>query len=74
MSLFALWRIGSSNKVSTALIILGAFTFMISDSLIALDKFVSHFQYASLFIMFTYCLAQLWITTGTIQHQRRVKN
>jgi len=74
MSLFALWRIGSSNKVSTALIILGAFTFMISDSLIALNKFVSPFQYANLFIMFTYCLAQLWITTGTIQHSRRAKN
>lgn len=74
MSLFALWRIGSSNKTSTALIILGAFTFMVSDSLIALNKFVSPFQYANLFIMLTYCLAQLWITTGTIQHHRKVKN
>ncbi len=74
MSLFALWRIGSSNRISTALIILGAFTFMISDSLIALNKFVSPFQHANLFIMFTYCLAQLWITTGTIQHLRGAKN
>lgn len=74
MSLFSLWRIGASNRISTAFIILGAFTFMISDSLIALNKFVSPFQYANLFIMLTYCLAQLWITTGTIQHQRGAKN
>jgi uncharacterized membrane protein YhhN len=73
MSLFALWRIGSSNKISTALIILGAFTFMISDSLIALNKFVAPFQYAQIFIMITYCLAQLWITLGTIQHHRKIK-
>jgi uncharacterized membrane protein YhhN len=71
MSLFALWRIGSSNKISTALIILGAFTFMISDSLIALNKFVAPFEYAQIFIMITYCLAQLWITLGTIQHRRK---
>lgn len=74
MSLCALWRIGSSNKISTALIILGAFTFMISDSLIALNKFVSPFQHANLFIMLTYCLAQLWITTGTIQHHQKAKS
>jgi uncharacterized membrane protein YhhN len=71
MSLFALWRIGSSNKISVAFIILGAFVFMISDSLIALNKFVAPFQHADLFIMFTYCLAQLCITIGIIQHSRK---
>lgn len=70
MSLFSLWRIGSSNKISTALVIFGAIVFMISDSLIALNKFVEPFQYANLFIMFTYCLAQLCIITGTIYHSR----
>jgi uncharacterized membrane protein YhhN len=71
MSLFALWRIGSSNRNSVVFIIIGAFVFMISDSLIALNKFVSPFQGADIFIMFTYCLAQLCITIGCIHHSKR---
>ena len=74
MCLFALWRIGSTNKKSAALIILGAFTFVISDSLIAINKFVSPFNHANLFIMFTYCIAQLWIATGSILHHQKAQN
>ncbi len=73
MCLFALWRIGGTNRKSAALIILGAFTFVISDSLIALNKFVDPFPHANLFIMFTYCLAQLWIATGSILHHQKAK-
>ncbi len=74
MCLFALWRLGSTNRKSAALIILGAFTFVISDSLIALNKFVAPFEHANLFIMFTYCTAQLWIATGSILHHQKSKN
>lgn len=73
MTLYALWRIGSSNKTSVALVIAGAFTFVISDSLIAINKFVEPIPYANLFIMFTYCLAQLWIVTGSILHHKKAK-
>lgn len=73
MVLFALWRIGSTNKLSAVLIILGAFTFIISDSLIAINKFVKPFEHANLFIMLTYCIAQLWIATGSIQHHQKLK-
>src|SRR5687767_14103921 len=71
MSLFALWRFGSSNRNSVVFIIIGAFIFMISDSLIALNKFVAPFPGADIFIMFTYCLAQLCITIGCIYHSKR---
>jgi uncharacterized membrane protein YhhN len=71
MALFALWRIGSSNRNSVALIIIGAFVFMISDSLIAMNKFVEPFGHANLFIMFTYCLAQLCIALGCIHHSKK---
>lgn len=71
MSLFALWRFGSSNRNSVVFIIVGAFVFMISDSLIALNKFVAPFPGADIFIMFTYCLAQLCITIGCIHHSKR---
>lgn len=71
MSLFALWRIGVSNRTSVIFIIIGAFVFMFSDSLIALNKFVSPFMHANLFIMFTYCSAQLCIALGTIYHTKR---
>ena len=70
MSLFALWRIGSTNRQSAALIIGGAFIFMLSDSLIALNKFVHPFEHANLYIMFLYCLAQLLFVLGTIQHYK----
>lgn len=73
MTLYALWRIGSSNRTSVALIITGAFVFIISDSLIAINKFVEPIPYANLFIMFTYCLAQLWIVTGSILHHKKAK-
>lgn len=73
MTLFSLWRIGSSNKFSVTFLIVGAFTFVISDSLIAINKFVTPIPYANLFIMFTYCLAQLWIVTGSILHHKKVK-
>jgi uncharacterized membrane protein YhhN len=71
MSLFALWRFGSSNRNSVIFIIIGAFVFMISDSLIALNKFVEPFPGADILIMFTYCLAQLCITIGCIHHSKR---
>lgn len=73
MSLFALWRIGSTNKWSAGLIIMGAFTFVVSDSLIAINKFVAPLTNANLLIMLTYCLAQIWIVIGTIQHHLKLK-
>jgi len=48
------------NPTSFVLII-GAFLFVISDSLIAIDKFIAEFQWAPLAIMITYFTAQFLI-------------
>lgn len=47
-------------------IVLGAVLFVVSDSLLALNKFYSPFKYAGVFIMLTYGLAQYFITRGII--------
>jgi uncharacterized membrane protein YhhN len=50
---------------------LGAFTFMISDTLIAVNKFVLPFAGAGMAIMVTYYLAQWLIAFGIVRHQIR---
>ncbi len=45
-------------------VISGAFFFVISDSLLAINKFYTPFAFAGLAIMLTYALAQLLIITG----------
>lgn len=48
---------------------LGAACFVLSDTLIAINKFISPFEWAGLSIMSTYYLAQLMITLGICRHQ-----
>jgi uncharacterized membrane protein YhhN len=47
---------------------LGAATFMLSDTLIAVNKFVAPFPWAGIAIMLTYYLAQLTIILGISRH------
>lgn len=49
---------------------LGALIFMVSDTLIAIDKFVSPFAGSGVAIMATYYIAQLLICVGVIRHGR----
>lgn len=46
----------------------GAFLFVISDSLLAIDKFYQPFEMAGFFVMSTYGLAQLFLTEGAIRY------
>jgi uncharacterized membrane protein YhhN len=69
MSLQALFRYGFTNRASFKFIFIGAVLFMISDSLLAVNKFLTPFPYASLSIMFTYIAAQYLIAEGVIAHQ-----
>ncbi len=47
----------------------GAAAFVLSDSLLATNKFHQPFAYASVYIMLTYCAAQFLIVRGFIQQQ-----
>ena len=49
----------------------GAVLFIISDSVLAINKFYKPFEYASIIIMITYALAQLFIVLGVIKYIRK---
>ena len=55
------------NRKAARYFLIGAAAFVISDSLLAIDKFYQPFAYAGVFIMFTYCAAQYFIVQGFIQ-------
>lgn len=50
------------------MIMLGAFTFMLSDTLIAINKFLTPFAEAGMAIMVSYYLAQYLIIMGLTRH------
>ena len=56
-----------ANKNAAALFVAGALLFVISDSLLAVNKFYTPFAYAGVCIMLTYCVAQYFIVTGFIK-------
>ncbi|MEI6311172.1 MAG: lysoplasmalogenase [Bacteroidota bacterium] len=74
MCIVALNRITKTNATSATMILVGAFMFMFSDSIIALNKFSSLFEdtgvLAPILIMSLYILGQFFIVEGSIQHER----
>jgi uncharacterized membrane protein YhhN len=65
---FALWQIGKLDKKAALLFCAGAAFFVLSDSLLAINKFHSQFSFAGMAIMFTYGLAQYLIVRGSARH------
>ncbi|HEY3402353.1 MAG TPA: lysoplasmalogenase [Ohtaekwangia sp.] len=68
MVLNALFRMGRTNQSSFWLVFAGALLFMVSDSLLAINKFFHPITYAGVFIMTTYISAQFLIVKGLIKH------
>lgn len=68
MVLQALFRYGYTNNVSFWYVFIGALLFMISDAMIAINKFLFLFELSGLAIMFTYMLAQFFIIRGLVVH------
>ena len=68
MALQALLRYGFTTVRSFVMIFSGALLFMVSDSVLAFNKFLSPVPFAGGIIMSTYCVAQLLIVLGTLQH------
>lgn len=66
MALAAVARYGKTNFMSFWLVTIGAFFFMLSDTLIALNQFNADISYANAYIMVTYIIAQLLIVLGLI--------
>lgn len=68
MVLQALFRFGYTTLKSFWFVFAGALLFMLSDSLIAINKFLAPFAWAGLAIMVTYILAQYLIIQGLMDH------
>jgi len=64
MFILALLRDAKSGYIS---VLIGALLFVISDSFLAIDKFVGHFYLASIVIMMSYLLAQFLIIYGLLR-------
>jgi len=65
----AFLRQDSVPKQSFILVFLGAILFMISDSLLALNKFYMPLPFSNISIMFTYAFAQLFIVFGVLKQR-----
>lgn len=69
MTLVALGRLGRTSLSSFWLVLSGALLFMLSDSMLAINKFLHAFSAAGFLIMFTYILAQYLIVEGLVRHK-----
>jgi uncharacterized membrane protein YhhN len=58
------------NKEAAVSYLSGAAAFVVSDSLLAINKFYQPFAFAGVLIMLTYCAAQFFIVNGFIQQYR----
>lgn len=65
-------RKGLVPKLSHNLVFIGALLFMISDSVLALNKFYQALPYAHIIIMSTYALAQYCIVMGVLRQRENV--
>lgn len=68
MATTAFLREGKVPKISYKLVLLGAIFFLVSDSLLAINKFYTVFEFAHVLIMSTYALAQYFMVMGIKKH------
>jgi len=68
MALSALFRYGRTSMKSFALVFGGSILFMMSDSLLAVNKFIEPLALADFWIMVTYIGAQYLIVSGILNH------
>jgi uncharacterized membrane protein YhhN len=71
MVLTALFRYGRTTTQSFWMVFAGALLFMASDSLLAVNKFLSPVTGARFIIMFTYISAQYLIVEGILRHSKK---
>ena len=71
MLALALHLPGIKFKKAGQSMMMGAILFVVSDTLLAINKFYAPFEYAGILIMTTYAFAQLLIVMGSIIYIRR---
>lgn len=70
MFMLAMHMLFIKNKTAGQWMMIGAFLFVISDSILAINKFYQSYEFAGLLIMLTYGLAQFFIAHGAIKYIR----
>jgi uncharacterized membrane protein YhhN len=68
MVMTALFRYGRTTSSSFWFVFGGALLFMLSDSLLAINKFRTALAFAGFWIMLTYIIAQYLIVRGIVKH------
>ena len=68
MAIIARLREGNTDQGSYQLVLFGSILFLASDSILAYNSFSSAIPYAGVFIMSTYCAAQLLLVLGVLKH------
>ncbi len=68
MLMLAMHTMLGKNKKAGLWMMLGAILFVISDSLLAFNKFLTVLNYAGIIIMLSYGLAQLFIAEGAVKY------
>lgn len=74
MGITAALRYGKTDSKSFTWILIGAIFFIISDAVLAYNKFVASLEIGDLLVMSTYMLAQFLITMGTVERKFIKKN
>jgi len=74
MLISAINRHGKVNGISYMLVAIGALLFVASDSMIAINRFLEKFDFARIFIMSTYVLAQYLISIGSLRQDSETIN
>jgi len=69
MSFFAMLLLSVFSPLAFIFVYIGPILFIISDGLIAVDKFDTKISKEGVYVMITYVLAQLFITQGIIFYQ-----
>jgi uncharacterized membrane protein YhhN len=67
MSSMALNRFGNGHPISFSYVFIGSILFVLSDSMIAINKFLVPIPYEGIFIMTTYISAQYLIMKGLLK-------
>ncbi len=73
MGIMAVNRYGRVNSLSYKLTLYGSLLFVLSDSVLAIDRFVYTFKGAGIIIMATYMAAQYLITLGVLERKMKKK-
>lgn len=69
----AIWQYQKLDDRTSLFLIVGAIFFVLSDSILAINKFKNPFSHAGIYIMTTYILAQLFIVIGAIRYRNFIE-